>query len=448
MKNLLILALQNLSRNRKHNLLSSIGVIIGIATFCFFLALDAGVRKVVFGEIFPVEQIEIVAAKASFLGANRKLNIDAIDEIRKRTGANVYAKMKMLFPARGWGGKEILGKDFYFEVGGFCEGINSEAFKDKYELFVYEEPINAPPCKNNEKRCDSDRYCAWDINRCLKPVPVILSRRMIEMYNGSIAPSNPSLPKIPDFATSLFWGRRFTVELGKSYLGTKAKRGGPSVQRIFRLVGVSSKTTFLGLTIPLDYLIAWNKRYGDGDASKNYSSLLLRVKDKAKITAMGSIIRKLGFDIASSFGEVVGIFITVATLLFTLISTIIMVISAINIAHTFMMLTVERKKEIGILRAIGAAKWQIRALILIEASILGIFSGIFGVGMAGFAAFSADYFSSQHVADFPFKPASYFSFSPGLVVAAIGFAILFCLLGAFIPALKATRDEPAQAFNS
>ena len=55
----------NLRSNAVHFLLASIGVVVGIAAFAFFLALGAGVRSVVLGKIFPLDQLEVVAKTLS-----------------------------------------------------------------------------------------------------------------------------------------------------------------------------------------------------------------------------------------------------------------------------------------------------------------------------------------------------------------------------------------------
>jgi ABC-type antimicrobial peptide transport system permease subunit len=125
----------------------------------------------------------------------------------------------------------------------------------------------------------------------------------------------------------------------------------------------------------------------------------------------------------------------------------IILIAAINIAHTFMMLISERRWEIGVLRAIGATRGNIRTVILGEALIVGLVSGGLGLALAGAAAWACDWYSANRIPDFPFKPETYFLFSPGLVVASVGFAALFCLLGAFMPANRAARMEPASALT-
>src|SRR5512143_1655882 len=95
------LVLQNLRRNLRHNILSAIGVVVGIAAFTFFLALDGGVRRVVLGEIFPVDRLEVIPPKSTLFGSARALNDAVVERLRNpppEVGARpaaVYAKMKL-----------------------------------------------------------------------------------------------------------------------------------------------------------------------------------------------------------------------------------------------------------------------------------------------------------------------------------------------------------------
>jgi ABC-type antimicrobial peptide transport system permease subunit len=447
---------QNLRRNAKHNLLSAIGIVVGIAAFTFFLALDAGVRRVVLGEIFPVDRIEVIPPKSTLFGTARVLDDDVVQRLRNPPpdiGAEpeaVYARMKLAFPARGWGGKSLLGRerDFYFELSGFVDGVDSDIMEGEVQApFAFEDWLgtHTPQRCGEGNSCPEGYYCAWDVYECHKPVPVVISRYMVELYNGSIAPTHPGLPKIPDFVTSVFRGKTLTVELGRSYLGSTARQGGKFIQRKLQLVGLSDKAISLGITVPIEYIERWNARYAGEDASSSYSSVVVVVKSKSDITPLAAYVKSMGFDLAESEGEKVGLFITLATVLFTLISVMIILIAAINIAHTFMMLISERRWEIGVLRAIGATRSHIRTVFLGEAAVVGLVSGVLGVGLAYLAAWACDWYSANRIPDFPFKPETYFVFSPGLVTLSVGFAVLFCLLGAFLPARRGARMEPASA---
>ena len=57
---LLGLVAQNLRRNTRNFVFSAFGIIVGISTFIFFVALGEGIKTVVLEEIFVIRQLEVV----------------------------------------------------------------------------------------------------------------------------------------------------------------------------------------------------------------------------------------------------------------------------------------------------------------------------------------------------------------------------------------------------
>jgi ABC-type antimicrobial peptide transport system permease subunit len=112
------------------------------------------------------------------------------------------------------------------------------------------------------------------------------------------------------------------------------------------------------------------------------------------------------------------------------------------------MLISERRREIGILRAVGASRTDVKKIILCEAAVIGAVGGTVGIGVGVAAARIIDFLSAKFVPDFPFKPTTYFLFTPELLVGALGFAVAFCVVGAFFPARQAAAMQPAQALAS
>jgi ABC-type antimicrobial peptide transport system permease subunit len=99
------------------------------------------------------------------------------------------------------------------------------------------------------------------------------------------------------------------------------------------------------------------------------------------------------------------------------------------------------------MRAIGASRVDIWKIVLGEAAIVGVVGGAIGIGIALAAAKGIDAYSATRLADYPFKPSTYFHFTPSLLVGALVFAAGFCVVGAFLPARQAARIHPAQALT-
>ncbi len=59
---------QNVARARGSFILGAFGIAVGVAAFAFLLALSGGVSRVLLGQVFPVERLEVVQRKTSFSG--------------------------------------------------------------------------------------------------------------------------------------------------------------------------------------------------------------------------------------------------------------------------------------------------------------------------------------------------------------------------------------------
>jgi len=306
-----------------------------------------------------------------------------------------------------------------------------------------------------DDQCGPGYYCDKGLTHtCYRAIPALVSQYLIELYNGSVAPGR-GWSQIDDKTVSQFLGLTFTAELGESVIGGAAINV-KSLQRRIQLIGISDRAIPLGVTVPIGYVKRWNKYFSRKDAHgvslepfkfKHYTSVVVWLKDKSKVSSFTRFIKKLGFELSDNKAETVGLLITIVTILLSIVSAFIVLISAINISHTYYMLISERRWEIGVMRAVGASRWDIRNIILGEAAVLGLASGIAGLATGIGLARLVDVINQKWVPYFPFKPHTYFHFSWWLILFSLAFATLFCVAGAFLPANRAARMEPADALT-
>jgi putative ABC transport system permease protein len=449
---IVFLVWQNLRRTRRAFFLSVFGIAVGISSLTFFLALAGGVRDAVLKKVFPVDQLEVIPSTGeggalsvfTSLSGPKPLDDDAVASLRARPEVKTsFRRMKLAFPARAWGGKELMGRDVYGEL--IAEGVDGAALSATQvgpEPFA-DEMGSQQACQGDDRQCPSGEYCPGDTFRCERPVPAVLSPFMLEIYNGAIAPSH-GLPRISSFLASRFKGFTFNAELGRSMMPSRAVNAAPRTRR-FMLVGISPRASQMAITIPLGYVQKWNAEFAGPASSQRYSSILLELKPRADVTRLTAAIRALGYQVADNGAEKAGLALTFLTLLFALVSAAIVGVAAVNIAHSFFRQVAERRREIGVLRAVGASARDVRRLILTEAAAIGLMGGLLGVLLARLAAWVIDLASQKWVPDFPFKPESYFAFDATILLSALGVAVAACVLGALFPARAAARLDPSEA---
>jgi ABC-type antimicrobial peptide transport system permease subunit len=276
---------------------------------------------------------------------------------------------------------------------------------------------------------------------CRHYVPILASEHVVELYNGALRRAH-GFPKLnPDFVL----GFKFDLLLGSSMVEASQK---PFVLREKgMLVGFSRKAIALGITLPVQYVQRFNVAFGSPADAQRYHSVIVMVPEKDDVAAVAKGVEDMNLEVADTGAEQAALLIAIFTLIFALVSATIVGIAAVNIMHVFFMLVYERQHEIGIMRAVGASRGDIGRIVLGEAAALGMIAGGAGVMIAVVASWGFDWVSARYVPDFPYKPETYFVFPGWLIVAALGFAVSFCVLGAVLPARRAARMEPAAVLS-
>ena len=450
------LLLHSLRRAPRSFALSVFGIAVGISVLGFFLALSLGMQKRVLQRIFPTDRLEVVPPKTSvddsaigalgaMLGGSKLLGDDMILTLRSHPDVQaVFPRMKVAFPVRGWGGERLIGRAIYTDLP--IDGIDPAAVSEIAAPWAFKDYVSDKnPFCTEDKNCPSGWYCSWDINKCEPPIPVIVSPTILEFYNGSFARMY-GLPKISGFLAGQLRGMTATAELGKSFISRR--EAGKPRQRKIVLVGVSDRAQPFGLTVPLPYVKRWNAEYAGDRMAQEYSSLTVQVKPGKSITRVVELVRKLGYSIEDNGAEQAGLAVLLMTALFVLVSLSTLVVAALNVAHTFFRAIAERRHELGVMRAVGASQRDIMLLLLGEAACIGLVGGVVGLLISRLAALGIDFLSRTALPDFPFKPSSYFWFSPELLLTLLLFSVTICLLGALFPARAAAQQSPAEALTA
>lgn len=181
-----------------------------------------------------------------------------------------------------------------------------------------------------------------------------------------------------------------------------------------------------------------------------YDQIVVRAADARAANASAMAIRdRLNarqervtvFEYASLSEQIGSVFDVVNTFLVG-IGAISLVVAGVSILNVMLMSAVERRREIGVLRAVGYQKRDVLVIMLAEAVLLGIAGGIAGVLLS----VAAGLVINQVVLGDPL-----FTFAPrnlGYFAAAFAFAFVTSLASGLYPAWKAANRNPVEALRS
>jgi hypothetical protein len=294
--------------------------------------------------------------------------------------------------------------------------------------------------------CPAGTYCATDNLRtatgaCEAPIPVLVSPFLLEVYNR-VAATALDLRRLSGLEVLL--GVPFAMLYGESYFVADA----PVDQRVVRrcrITGFSPKAMDFGVTMPLAAVQRANAMLRGREGAAEFTSVVVTTDRNEHLPRVIEDARILGLVPAprSEDARKAANMLLVLTLVFALVSLVILAISAINITHTFLMLVTERRVEIAVYRAVGARLLDVRLLVLGEAVVLGAAGGIAGVGLAWVLGHLVNAVAARFLGGVPGVPYDLFLFSPLVVLAGFACAVLFAVIGAWVPSGKAARTDPA-----
>ncbi len=308
---------------------------------------------------------------------------------------------------------------------------------------------DSPGCE--PMACPGGTYCAGRdpttlLGWCESPVPVLLSPFLIEVFNSSVA-SSLGLQQLD--GTEAVLGIRFRIHLGGSFFTQDLPKARQAI-KLAEIVGFSDKSMDFGATMPLDYVKLLNTRFKGREAATTYSTFILETEGNEDVSALIGELEERGFALSrkSQDARKAADLLFILTVVFSFISVVIMGVAAVNILHTFLMLITERRHEIGIMRAIGATRADVRKLVLVEAMALGVFGAIVGEALSWAFSRGVNWAAARYLEGVPFKPDDFFVFDWRVLAFAVLFAIVFCVIGAVVPANRAARLDPARVLVS
>ena len=188
---------------------------------------------------------------------------------------------------------------------------------------------------------------------------------------------------------------------------------------------------------------------GEGQ-TEGYEAAVIRVTDPARLTEVRQKVTELGFgsfSIVDEIDQIRTVFLIIDSVL-GLLGGISLLVASFGIANTMIMSILERTREIGIMKAIGAEDREIKLIFFVEAAVIGVLGGIVGV----LIAWGIDGVANRLAYRFILKPqgasfVDFFSLPIYLSVGAILFALVVSILAALYPASRAARIDPVRALR-
>ncbi len=182
-----------------------------------------------------------------------------------------------------------------------------------------------------------------------------------------------------------------------------------------------------------------------------YTMAEVTVTDPNLLPAIEEKIGKLGLRAVSlqSILKEMNVFFLIFNSVLGAIGSIALIVAGLGIVNTMIIAVLEKRKDIGIMKSVGASRGAIRKQFFTEAAIVGFSGGLLGELLGWSVSKGVDavviHFIRQQ-AHGP-VPDSFFHFPLWLLVCCLGFAVAVALVSALYPAARAAKLNPVDALR-
>ena len=440
------LALRNLGEAMFRNALTTLGVAVGVASLVAMLSLGVGLQQLASKRLSQSGLFDtiFVTPKNSFRGMGRPqrevqpdkpargLDEDARKEIEKLPNViEVYPQVRFFTEVR------FNNKPYATVVAGMPDSSKNSGSFDGMQGHFFSSPTA------NEAILQVE--FAKDLSE--KP-DSLLGQELILRYaeRQALAPNAadpPGNPGEPSGGFSVVPRELRLKIVGVVETEPAAGYGGYGNARL--LMPLETAATLRAAQVnDLRDIVR------DSKANKTtYPSLSVRAKSPSLVEALEASIKALGFNTFSLLdaSKSLRTFFSVFDLLLGIFGSLALAVATLGIVNTLVMAILERRREIGVLKALGAADSDVQQLFFVEAGVMGFLGGILGVLFGWLLGRALTFGTNVYLHRQNLNSIELSSVPWWLVLSALVFAVLVSLAAGLYPASRAAKLNPVDALR-
>jgi putative ABC transport system permease protein len=457
------LALRNLRESILRNSLTTVGISVGVASLVAMLSLGTGLQALFSRRLEKSGLFDtvVVSSRRELRGMGRE---------EERSGPTPGESRVLDEPAR----QEIEKLPNVLEAYPDIRFVTELRYDDKPHLTM----ISALPL--SAKSNDAFEGMQGSFFSSDSAAEAVLQKAFAEELLGKTPPLGAPEPNVADLAKPLL-GKELTMRYAQRAsapsqpvpLRNESEAAGDSVPgAAYSVISREQKLKIVGvadldpesLRGPMRAKVFLPLRLAEGlhvmqptdlreisHASDQpvYSSISVRVKNPAQVQVTEDAIKKMGFttfsilDASRSLQQV----FRVLYAFLGIFGSLALTVASIGIVNTLVMAILERRREIGIMKAIGASDSDVKKLFFAEAGAMGILGGIVGVILGWAIGQIINFGTNIYLKSQSIPPEHFWAVPLWLVAFAILFAFVVSLVSGLYPAARAAKLDPVQALR-
>jgi putative ABC transport system permease protein len=444
----------NLWKKKLRTFLTTSGVVIGVGALVCMFAFGQGIQKNITEQFNKVDLFNYINVSAPHRTGAPAFSFDPDDpdaggsnraaartDINDREAPRLDAQF--LEEAR-----KIEGVETAFPEMRFPAQIS---LGDK-EQFTLVQVLSADICRSGA--------VPFRAGRCYEahePNELILTDSLLRRL-GEKEPSNALGREIEVATLTLDLSLRNLFQM----VFSRDEQSLPFVRQSYRfiIVGVAERLPFGGMSDvyvqpeaagtmrKLSLTSIWDF-FRPASQAANYPSVTVRVRSPKYIAPVKRELESRGlrtFALLDHLEEMRTGFLVMDMFLIA-VGMIGITVASLGIVNTMVMSILERYREIGIMKAVGATDGDVQRVFLFEAGMIGLMGGLFGLLLGWGVSCIINEVINAVMARQAAPRMEFFRFSWWLCLGAIGFSILVSLIAGIYPTLRAARVDPVVALR-
>ncbi|HVJ06341.1 MAG TPA: ABC transporter permease [Candidatus Saccharimonadales bacterium] len=182
---------------------------------------------------------------------------------------------------------------------------------------------------------------------------------------------------------------------------------------------------------------------------RTYSMLTVRMKSASYAEKVEGAVKKMNYSAYSYLDATKSIrrFFAVLDMFLGIFGSLALAVASLAIVNTLVMAVLERRREIGIMKALGASDGDVKKLFFAEAATMGLIGGAMGVALGWVIGRAINFGTNIYLHRMKMPAENLWTVPLWLVVGAVGFAVLVSVLAGIYPAARAAKLDPVQALR-
>lgn len=389
----------------------ALGVALGVACLLYFLSLASGVeellRQRVLGSLPNRIRVQPSTLNVGPVALQGKLTNETVAQLKALPGVkNVFRQAHLPQACQ-----------LYASYGG--QSVVTDMIAEAVDPGLVEEQIA--------------RGYKFEATES-EPYPAVFPIAAIDIVNAGIAIHT----KLPTLSRSAVVGHHFDLLVGHSSFAP-----GPYVKRRCVIVGVSDQIGVGGPALPLELVERWEGKPLD------YYALTVEVDSPERVEEIARAAERLGLSTPGlEMSRRIASGVTWARVALIGFAAAILLIAGVGISTGLSLQVREEARFIGLYRALGATRSDIRLIYLTRAGALGLAGALLGVMLGLLAGWSTEWGVRHFGPAGVLEGARLFLPSASIILAGLAFGLVGCLLAGAYPAQKASRLSPVEALRT